>query len=391
MPIFQRLQLTIFFHIFVATSTFRSSHQNTLESTDLAPQQRIPESLDCTTEESVLKAVLVKLGLKTQHQPSIAWDGCHVTEIAFRGTDLGLDGSLSSEIGKLQKLKSLVLDGTKVTGELSSLKDATKLQTLVLSGTKVTGELSSLKDATKLQTLLLSGTKVSGELSSLKGATKMKRLSLKVTAVSGDLASLKEATELQTLNLGGTKVSGELSSLKGATKMKSLSLKGTAVGGDLASLKEATKLQTLCLSGTKVTGDLAALKDARKLQELKLSDTKVSGDFSVLLQWPEVEEVDFSGTNIYGILSEDWRGKTKKLLRLRLADAGPQFERVNLVPCAPSVPGGPPCEHICTIHHYTMSEHVCILYHWSHSIDYDYGLITKAAAAAGVVSALAVV
>lgn len=88
-------------------------------------------------------------------------------------------------------------------------------------------------------------------------------------------------------------------------------------------------MQFLRLQRTEVTGDLSSLKEARKLQKIDLLRTFVTGDFSVVLQWPEIEEVDFSGTNINGTLSEDWRGKTKKLLRLRLADAGPQFERVK--------------------------------------------------------------
>ena len=290
MPIFQCLQLTIFFHIFVATRTIRSLDHNILEPTDLAPQH-IPES-DCTTEESVLKAVLVKLGLETQdlHQPGIiTWDGCHVTSIDLRNRK-DLEGSLSSDIGKLRKLKLLDLTNTKVSGDLSSLKGTTKLQGLWLDGTEVSGDLSSLKGATGLQLLYLGGTKVSGDLSSLKDATWLQWLSLKATEVSGDLSSLKEATELKKIDL----------------------------------------LRTF-----------------------------VTGDFSVLLQWPEVEEVDFSGTNISGELSEEWRGKAKKLLRLRLADAGPQFERVILVL-------GPRCEDICIIQCHNMSLPL------AHSIDYGF-------------------
>ncbi len=160
--------------------------------------------------------------------------------------------------------------------------------------------------------------------------------------------------------------------MKDAAKLQWLFLRGTEVSGDLSSLKDATKLQQLSLSGTKVSGELSSLKDATKLKQIDLLRTLVTGDFSVLWQWPEVEEVDFSGTNIYGTLSEEWRGKAKKLLRLRIADAGPQFERVNLVPCAPSVPGGPRCDDICIDLYYTMSQLTTWIYHWSHSIDYGF-------------------
>ena len=355
MPIFHVLQLTIFFLIFVATSTIRSLDQNILEPTDLAPQQHIPESLDCTTEESVLQAVLVKLGVKTQHLPSITWDGCQVTKIILRDKDLA--GSLSSDIEKLQKLKVLDLKHTQVSGVLASLQGATELQGLLLSGTKVSGDLLSLKGATKLQSLSLRGTDVSGNLFSLKEATKLRRLWLDGTTVSGDLASLKEATDLHRLTLSGTNVKGDLSSLKGAAKMQRLWLDGTTVTGELSSLKDATELQKLVLSGTTVSGDLSSLKEARKLQKIDLLRTFVTGDFSVLLQWPEVEEVDFSRTNIYGTLSEEWRGKAKKLLRLRVADAGPQFAPLkSCALCTVSVPDGPRCEGICIT--YTISQHV---------------------------------
>ena len=148
MPICHVLQLTIFFHIFVATRTIRSLDQNILEPTDLAGQHDIPESLECTTEESVLQAVMLKLGLKTQHLPSISWDGCQVTRISLKDKDL--DGSLSSDIGKLQKLKVLDLRYTQVSGDLASLQGATELQELLLVGTAVSGDLASLKGSNEV-------------------------------------------------------------------------------------------------------------------------------------------------------------------------------------------------------------------------------------------------
>ena len=187
----------------------------------------------------------------------------------FSGEAFQALAALPPGIGALDKLRSLILDRTQVSG-LAPLQGLTGLQYLRLYRTPVS-DLAPLQGLTGLQTLLLDATPVS-DLAPLQGLAGLQNLSLNVTQVS-DLAPLKGLTGLQTLLLDATPVS-DLGPLQGLMGLQILTLDTTPVG-DLAPLRGLTGLQRLSLDTTPVS-DLAPLRGLTGLQILSLNTTQVS-------------------------------------------------------------------------------------------------------------------
>ena len=100
------------------------------------------------------------------------------------------------------------LTSPKLTGDLKAFSKLPQLLKLHLQGTEVSGHLTTLKKL-KLEDLDLSGTQVTGRLEDLQNMD-LVRLKLSKTHVTGDLLELRKCWKLRQLDLSFTRVTGRL-------------------------------------------------------------------------------------------------------------------------------------------------------------------------------------
>lgn len=212
------------------------------------------------------------------------------TELLLDREDLRALVALPPEIGELNHLLSLSLNGTQVS-DLTPLGGLTGLIGLKLRRTPVSDltplsrhqnlqflwvhhsevrDLAPLAGLTNLQSLRVSHTHVS-DLDSIADLTKLTRLTLDFTQVS-DLTPIKSFTGLASLGFTKTQVR-ELSPIAGLRALTSLWLGSTEVE-DITPLANLTSLTQLHLHDTKVT-NLAPLGGLARLSSLSLDRVPV--------------------------------------------------------------------------------------------------------------------
>ena len=129
--------------------------------------------------------------------PMSQWDGIvlsgvpsRVTEIDFGGILVLVDGGIPPELGRLDALTKLSLDGHQLTGEIPpELGRLTNLTWLDLGSNKLSGHIP-------------------GELRAL---TNLKRLALYQNELTGEIPPwLGELSELERLALGSNQLTGEI-------------------------------------------------------------------------------------------------------------------------------------------------------------------------------------
>lgn len=236
-------------------------------------------------EDFDVRAALGELGLKDPELKNLDLhatkilkfsqrNDCDLVEINLGGRS-DLSGRLGNKIQQLEKLQVLILKGTKVSGDLQTLKNAKDLERLDLFGTEVTGDIDLLRMLPSLFDVDVSKTRVTGQLNcdyleySWKPGnffpTWFKSLNVADTntsiILSGLFDSINFYSSLVFLDLSGTRV------------------ENTSTAGLLESLQLCSSLTTLKVRGCKLTGtlpDIAAWPLANALMSLDLSSNRLS-------------------------------------------------------------------------------------------------------------------
>ncbi len=222
--------------------------------------------------------------------------------------DLGLTGVIPPELGALDALRRLDLDGNELTGEIpSQLGDLSNLVHLYLFDNALSGpmptELGNLSD---LEGLDLEDNHLTGGIpSSLGGLTSLKRLILADNELRGPIpatlgrlseltdlwlddnelsgsipATLGDLEELEALGLGGNGLTGAIpAELANLAELHTLYLNSNQLSGPMPTgLGNLSKLEVLHVYGNELTGEIPAeLGSLTKLRQLILADNELSG------------------------------------------------------------------------------------------------------------------
>ena len=120
--------------------------------------------------------------------------------------DKRLTGDLPAALGELTALKTLHLDGNRLTSVPKELGGLTALTVLVLGGNQLTSVPEELGGLTALKTLLLNGNQLTSMPAEVGGLTALTWLNLRgnrLTSVPEELGGL---TALKRLDLGGNQL-----------------------------------------------------------------------------------------------------------------------------------------------------------------------------------------
>ena len=109
-----------------------------------------------------------------------------------------------------------------------------------------------------------------------------------------------------------------------ALRCAEVELTSPKLTGDIKAFEEIPNLVNLSLHGTRIHGNLSALANLQ-LQFLDLSGTAVTGDFNTLTRFQGLKVADLSHTAVTGRMTNEWRGKLKRLEILKLQNTSVQF------------------------------------------------------------------
>ena len=197
--------------------------------------------------------------------PITGWQGvlvqgkpARVQELTL--ANLGLSGTIPPELGRLDDLRRLELDGNKLTGPIpSELGDLAHLHLLYLFDNQLTGALpASLGRLHRLEALFAQGNRLSGTIPpELGGMVSLQQLLLSDNRLTRPIPSgLSGLRGLSELWLSGNALTGAIPSwLSELSALTILSLRDNKLtGGIPAGLGGLSDLQDLYLSGNSLTG-----------------------------------------------------------------------------------------------------------------------------------------
>ncbi len=232
--------------------------------------------------------------------PMAQWEGLRLGGTPQRVTRLelagkGLDGTISSELGRLSMLTHLNLrsnDG--LTGEIpSELGYLSNLRVLNLHSNSHSGSIPNLSGMTSLEELYLpnnadydvddskiDGTGLTGEIPTwLNGMTNMRELWLWGNSLTGSIPDLSGMTSLKKLKLANNDLTGGVSEgLMLPPNMTWLIIDRNLLGGTIPDLSSLSKLKLLWLHSSELTGSVPAGNNfPASLDDLNLRDNMLTG------------------------------------------------------------------------------------------------------------------
>ena len=194
--------------------------------------------------------------------------------LGWRFAGKGLDGMVSSELGRLSKLTYLNLRSNELTGEIpDELDDLSNLRVLNLHSNSLSGGIPDLSGMTSLEELYLpnnadydvdgskvDGTGLTGDIPTwLNGMTNMRQLWLWGNSLTGAVPDLSGMTSLQKLKLANNDLTGgvpEASELP--PNMTWLIIDRNPLGGTIPNLSSLSRLKLLWLHSNELTGSVPA-------------------------------------------------------------------------------------------------------------------------------------
>jgi hypothetical protein len=161
------------------------------------------------------------------------------------------------------KVESIYYSGSKITGDIATLKNLNTLTNIRLINTKVTGDIANLSNLTALTNLDLTNTKVTGNIANLSSLTSLTKINLSSTQVTGNIAAFTNMSVLQELrlNVSTNLVLGELSSLPTNLLFYKGNIANQYTWNNTRSISySVVALETVALSGSidKALNDLAS-------------------------------------------------------------------------------------------------------------------------------------
>ena len=243
--------------------------------------------------------------LNWSEDTSIAqWEGVglggtpqRVTRVELAGK--GLDGTISSELGRLSKLTYLNLRSNELTGEIpDALGNLVDLRVLNLHSNSHSGSIPNLSGMTSLEELYLAnnavydaddskidGTGLTGEIPTwLNGMTNMRELWLWGNSLSGSIPDLSGMTSLKKLKLANNDLTGGVPQASELPpNMTWLIIDRNPLGGTIPDLSSLTRLKLLWLHSNELEGSIpAGSMFPASLDDLNLRDNMLTGEISDL-------------------------------------------------------------------------------------------------------------
>ena len=310
----------------------------------------------------------------TVDTPIAHWNGVRLDERLRRVTvlnlrQLGLGGSLPSEISGLTALEWLALHDNDLTGpiprELGSLP---KLRRLWLSGNRLTGEIpAELGQLTNLQGLYLEQNRLTGQIPrELGNLAKLRDLYLDANQLTGEIpGELGNLTNLERLFLYSNQLTGEIpAELGNLNNLEWLYLNNNQLTQEIpAELGNLNNLEWLYLSFNNLTGEIPAeLGNLHYLKRLHLDTNQLSGTIPVELgNLSNLEKLFLQYNQLTGAIPAELGSLGKlELLILRgnllssCIPAGLQdvptndFSQLNLPYCEVTIPRAPRISQVIT-------------------------------------------
>ena len=259
------------------------------------------------------------------------WQGISIADNRVVEVDtfnLGLAGSIPSELGSLANLQELRLGWNELTGPIPpELGELYKLKTLRLDINQLTGPIpSELGNLSQLLRLSLGRNELSGEVPVwLGGLSNLQDLDLGWNQLTGDIpAELSGLDKLQRLRLDLNPLSsGEIPVwLGGLSNLQTLSLRSIQLTGAIPpELGDLDKLRELDLAGNQLTGPIPSeLGNLSQLLKLSLGHNELSGEVPVWLSGlPHLWVLRLSWNQLTGTIPPEL-GELDNLSHLGLAN-----------------------------------------------------------------------
>lgn len=181
-----------------------------------------------------------------------------------------------SALANMDYLHSIILFGGDITGDIGALGRLPKLDTLILrDAPNVTGDLEALTGL-RLLSLMLNGTNVKVDLSTVAQFEVLSYIELVSPQVSGDVGTLEKLKFLRYVTVDSPNITGDVSAFTRHINITQLCLSSPRITGDISSLSNLYNLQHLDLHDTGVTGNLNALCGLEKLNQTNFTNTGVT-------------------------------------------------------------------------------------------------------------------
>ncbi len=229
--------------------------------------------------------------------------------------DNGLSGPMPTELGNLSDLEGLDLEDNHLTGGIpSSLGGLTSLKRLILADNELRGPIpATLGRLSELTDLWLDDNDLTGEIPATLGdLEELEALGLGGNRLTGAIpAEMANLAELHTLYLNSNQLSGPMpTGLGNLSKLEVLHVYGNELTGEIpVELGSLTKLRQLILADNELRGPIpATLGGLSKLTYLWLNDNELTGEIPAELgEIPDLEEIYVAGNSFTGCVPTSLR------------------------------------------------------------------------------------
>ena len=259
------------------------------------------------------------------------WQGVSITDNRVVEVDtfnLGLAGSIPSELGSLANLQELRLGWNELTGPIPpELGELYKLETLYLGLNQLIGPIpSELDKLNQLSRLSLAQNQLSGEIPVWLGdLPNLQDLDLGWNQLTGDIpAELGGLDKLQRLRFDLNPLSGgEIPVwLGGLSNLQTLGLRSIQLTGAIPpELGDLDNLRDLDLAGNQLTGPIPSeLGNLSQLSKLSLGHNELSGEVPAWLSGlPHLWVLSLNWNQLTGTIPPEL-GDLDNLIQLGLAN-----------------------------------------------------------------------
>ncbi len=216
-----------------------------------------------------------------------------LTHLNLRSND-GLTGEIPDELGNLRNLKVLNLHSNSLSGDIPDLSRIAGLEELYLPnnadydaddskvpGTGLTGEIPTwLNGMTNMRQLWLWGNSLSGTVPNLSGMTSLDKLKLANNDLTGGVPEASELPPTMTwLIIDRNPFGGTIPDLSGLSRLKLLWLHSNQLTGSVpAGNNYPASLDDLNLRDNMLTGTIPDLSNLDNLTRLRLHNNSLSGE-----------------------------------------------------------------------------------------------------------------